>query len=548
MAVNQEQITIDPYKSTVPVPPVQIPQQDLQPQQASAIYSKTGGIAQMADGVMKGMLKGLQMKETRKYETAQAVMQAQDAGISAAKKNYDDMLTTKGAFEADGKTPKAETQAAYAAWQTAVNAAAAQRQAFAIPEKGVKQPKKTGEKGKGKTSAPADGAPMAGGFGAGLKQFFERNPHIVPELAIIGMKSQVTPYGQMGPEQQQQKIQMDALQRQESIQKGTDEAVLTRKKYAGRSESELEKTPPSEGGKAAGFNNALEEYRNAVEYLTPIKPTTKSRVVVNEKNPDEFQTIPEDAQIPTGYKPYEKTSAVSQSNLYYDAAAREWGTTRDKLTIPQLEYVDASRARSQAQARGQATYSYRTTDANGNSSTVTKKVSEPIAAPQGVKALPEKVFRDGQEDSQTGSSSSTPRSSSRGFRPPAAPGAGRGNFAAGLPTQDGKPTLTTANRTMHVETQEKGMYDKASKAYQDQINKNRSKAADPASLDKLNKEAEQAYNAAKAQIVLWKAGQIKAVGGDPWKHQATDGKGNIYGTMDGTNWVNINTGYPYQEQ
>ena len=448
-------------------------------------------------------------------------------------------------------------QAAYAAWQTAVNAAAAQRQAFAIPEKGVKQPKKTGEKGKGKTSAPADGAPMAGGFGAGLKQFFERNPHIIPELAIIGMKSQVTPYGQMGPEQQQQKIQMDALQRQESIQKGTDEAVLTRKKYAGRSESELEKTPPSEGGKAAGFNNALEEYRNAVEYLTPIKPTTKSRVVVNEKNPDEFQTIPEDAQIPTGYKPYEKTSAVSQSNLYYDAAAREWGTTRDKLTIPQLEYVDASRARSQAQARGQATYSYRTTDANGNSSTVTKKVSEPIAAPQGVKALPEKVFRDGQEDSQTGSSSSTPRSSSRGFRPPAAPGAGRGNFAAGLPTQDGKPTLTQANRAEKYLKESSDAYAKAETDHQTELDKVRSAKHSngiPLTPDEVKTETERvnkAYEGAKAKIVLSNAARIKAVGGDPWlKNQqgqqfVTFGDGKTYGTMDGVNWVDIQTGMPY---
>ena len=251
MPVNVDPISIDPYKSTVPlVQPTQIPREDLQAQQAPAIYSKTGGIAQFADTAMKGLLKGLQLKEEKKYKTAEATMAAQDAGISAAKKNYDDMLLTKGAFEADGKTPKAETQAAYTAWQTAVNTAAAQRQAFAVPEKTPKQPK-----GQKKEDKAADGAPAAG-FGASLKQFFERNPHIVPELAIIGMKAQVTPYGQVAPEQVAQKQQFDAAQRQESIQKVTDAAVLTRDKYAGKSDSELEKMPQS--NPKGPFKNALE--------------------------------------------------------------------------------------------------------------------------------------------------------------------------------------------------------------------------------------------------------------------------------------------------
>jgi hypothetical protein len=93
------------------------------------------------------------------------------------------------------------------------------------------------------------------------------------------------------------------------------------------------------------------------------------------------------------------------------------------------------------------------------------------------------------------------------------------------------------------------MYDKATAAYQKQLNLNRSKAADPDSLQKLNAQAEAAYETAKAQIVLWKAGQIQAVGGDPWKKRGQyDKDGNEYGTMDGVNWVNVNTGYGYREQ
>jgi hypothetical protein len=90
-----------------------------------------------------------------------------------------------------------------------VNDAADARQAFAVPEKTAKQPK-----GSKKSKTAADGAPAAGGFGAGVKQFLERNPHMIPELAIIAMKSQVDPklYGQITPEMTaaQQKQQQEA--------------------------------------------------------------------------------------------------------------------------------------------------------------------------------------------------------------------------------------------------------------------------------------------------------------------------------------------------
>jgi hypothetical protein len=146
MPVESSPISITPYQSTVPIVPLtQVPKEDLQAPQSPMIYSKAGGIAQFADTAMKGLLKGLQLKEEKKFKTAEAVMSAQDAGIGAAKKNYEDLLATKGAFEADGKTPRAETQAAYTAWSQAVEAAAEQRKAFAIPDqkpKGSKDSKK----------------------------------------------------------------------------------------------------------------------------------------------------------------------------------------------------------------------------------------------------------------------------------------------------------------------------------------------------------------------------------------------------------------------
>jgi len=546
------QISVTPYESKVPL--VQMPERDLQTAPTpGAIYSKGGGIATLADGMMKGMLRGLQMKEEKKYKTAEATMAAQDAVISAAKKNYENMLTTKGAFEADGKTPKAETQAAYTAWQQSVNTAAEQRQAFAIPEKTAKQPK-----GQKKDKKAPDGAPAAGGFGAGLKQFFERNPHILPELAIIGMKSQVTPYGQMAPEQQEAKIKLDSAQRGEEIQKVIDTATLTRDKYAGRGEAELEKMPPSEGGKKAGFKNALEEYNNALAVMNPPKPVPASKAgtigAYYDKKAQELgkdvSDLTSEEQLDAKKEFQEAGRAESRSNLYYDAAAREWGTTRDKLTRPQLEYIDASRARSQAQAKGQTTYSYRTTDANGNSSTVTKKVSEPIATPQGVKALPKETFNDGQEDagSQQGTSSSSKAGGTRFNQVPRSPGAGRGRMDA-APTQGGGVTPMRTKSDLTLEKAVSDEYGKADTHFNEELDKidqaahQANNPITPAEAKTRTDRVTQAYNDEKARITRARVSQIEAAGGDPWKRRAKDDKGNEIGTMDDVSWKNTRTGY-----
>ena len=673
-------IRIDPYQSTVPLAPLmQMPEQDLQSQPAPRIYSKATGVAEVADATMKGLLKGLQMKEEKKYKTAQAVMQAQDAGISAAKKNYEDLLMTEGAFvNGDPKNPNTKTQAAYAAWQTAVETAAKQRQAYAIPEKGKKQ---AGTK----TKKTADeGAPVAG-FGASLKQYFERNPQIIPELAIIGMKAQVTPYGQMAPEQQAAKIQMDAMQRDAVIQKATFDATEARKKYAGKSEADLEKmpaTPNADGTPNKTFKNALEEYRNSIEFLTPIRPSTKSRVVVSETNPDDYQTIPEDAQIPRGYKPYEKPTSLTTTKPgteldFTKNALAGYGV--DDKTPPakkaELEkYLhdwwnwkqsqsSKSVATSTTDAAGNRTNTNQTTRGAaapkppagfapvGDDGQPLKEVKSgsqgvPSYAPQGstqytVGAKPKGMVEEGNipvwnrptVQNADGSHSSelsismgddkgrevlvptvadgkflTPdgkmpplvngkvppaeewdkypawkalkqeawkrfqqtgenlgkfdspddadayagklhnRGSARGkmtAAPSASQAAGGKGKMTPPPGADGKPTLTQATRTQKVETQEKGMYDKATAAYQKQLNTNRAKAPDKASLDAANAQAEKDYTAAKAKIVLWKADQVRAVGGNPWKATANGGK---YGTMDGVNWVDVTTGMPYQEQ
>jgi hypothetical protein len=139
----------------------------------------------------------------------------------------------------------------------------------------------------------------------------------------------------------------------------------------------------------------------------------------------------------------------------------------------------------------------------------------------------------------------TPKKTGKMTKAPSAPGAGRGAMTA--PPAGGQPTLVDANRTERVQNEETTRYQRATDAYQKQLNTIRAKADFTTEKGKAqykldSSDAQNAYEKAKAQIVLWKAGQIKAIGGDPWKQKAKDSLGNPIGTMDGENWVNTKTG------
>lgn len=504
--VETPQISIDPYRSQVPL--VQIPQQDLQgPPQQGGIYSKAGGIATIADGAMKGLLRGLQLKEQKKYETATAVMNAQDAAIGDAKKQYQDALITKGKDDP-------ETQAKWNAYTDVVNKSAEARQAFAVPEKTPKQ-----GKGQKKSKTAADGAPAAGGFAAGLKQFFEQNPHIVPELAIIGMKSQVDPklYGQMTPEMTQQKQQYDAAQRQEANQKVTDAARATYGKYAGR-----ENLTPQERSDLA----------NATAVLTPIqRPTNTMRAYSSPDGSQREWYYP--GMEPGGWNAMANPGATGQPKV---GSAEE--ITANYLRQHNIKPEDAS-PQLLKYLRDYANYkavqnttstATSTTDKDGNRTNVnqtTRGAAEP-KPPAGFAPVGE----DGQplKEVKTGKITAPPSD-------PSAPAGGKGRMTA-PPSADGKQTLTQANRVEKYQDWVKKQYDDAAKAYETAREKN-----DP--------QAKANYEAAKAQIVLAMASKIKATGGDPWKKNSQGvqfvqfpGDDGVYGTMDGVNWVNIKTGYP----
>jgi hypothetical protein len=494
------------------------------------------------------------MKEEKKYKTAEAVMNAQDAGIAAAKKNYDDLLTTEGAWtvSSDGvaKTPNLKTKAAHEAWEKAVNDAAAQRQAFAVPEKGTKQP------GTKKKKTADEGAPVAG-FGASLKQFFERNPHIVPELAIIGMKSQLTPYGQMAPEDTQRKQQYDAAQRDELKQQARSAEEATVRQYAGKSRAELQAAPASLGGQKAGFKNALEEYNNALMALNPPKPTPESKPgTVGAYLDKKARELGVDVSELTGEQQLKYEAEFQESKRKEDFKNEAIASALKASGIDKSDPKYASAVKfyadwfKQPEETISTTSSGSTVDENGNRHTESQTT-------RGTKPLnPEdynlpKNFPIPKEDggSQQGASPSTPRSTSRGFRPPAAPGAGRGNLAAGFPTQGGGVTPMRTKSDLALEKAVSDEYGKADTHFNEELDKidqaahQANNPLSPAEVKTRTDRVTQAYNDEKARITRARVSQIEAAGEDPWKRKSKDDKGNEIGTMDDVSWKNTRTGY-----
>ena len=533
MSVEAPQISIDPYKSQVPL--VQIPQQDLQgPPQQGAIYSKTGGIATLADGAMKGLLRGLQLKEERKYKTAEATMAAQDASIADANKRYNDAMVQYG--EKDERTI-----AAWANRTKVITDAANVRKSFTMPikETGTKSEKKAkGAKDK------AEGYPVQGGFMDHLKHIASQNPQILPQIAIAGMLSQVDPklYGQMTPEMTAQKTQMDAAQRQDVNQKVVDAATATRNKYAGRKDL----TPAQQA-----------EYDNAVAVLTPIGGSTKYQVLVDPQGQE--HNVPMGTEIPAGWKVYEKPTASSTPRVGSPEEITANYLSQHKIKPEDappalLKYLRDYAAYRAAQTTSTSGEHMETDPTTGKlvavktygSSTRGAGAPKPPAgfSPVGEDGLPQK----GGEEKP-----STSKGGGKITKPPAAPGAGRGSLtAAPLPPgvrDTGIKSMASTKFDVSTEESTRKSYAQIEDTYQRALRDNaRNTNLTPEDRKKMDAEALGNKVAAKASLILSRAGQIEAVGGDPWKKRGQyDQAGNEYGTMDGVNWVNVKTGYAYQE-
>jgi hypothetical protein len=201
MPIDAPQISIDPYKSQVPIVPLPVEQGQSIPSTppAQGQFGRKGtGALMIGDQILKGFMQGHAVKEQRKFQQAQATIAAADAGEKAAYDKYQDALSKAG-----GKADDPGAQAAYQAYTQVFNQAKAAKAKFVMPEKPAK-----GQKGDKKK----DGA-GGGGFG-GIKEFFEANPHIVPQIALMTM--QPKPQG-LSSETRQQNAQTSQMESQAKL-------------------------------------------------------------------------------------------------------------------------------------------------------------------------------------------------------------------------------------------------------------------------------------------------------------------------------------------
>ena len=183
MAVDTKNIEITPYTSTVPlvqIPPSAMEQQTTPAQPLQGQFGKKGtGALAVGDSILKGFLAGHQEKEQRKYAQATATINAADKATQDAYSQYQDALSTN--------KDKTAQDAAYQQYVKTFNDAKAAKAQYVMPEKPAKgQPKSK------------DGKKQLPGMG-GIKEFFEANPHIIPQIALMTMQPKppgLTPEGQ----------------------------------------------------------------------------------------------------------------------------------------------------------------------------------------------------------------------------------------------------------------------------------------------------------------------------------------------------------------
>lgn len=536
MPVNVDPISIDPYKSQVPL--LQIPSEDLQraqpmPEQAGYMGKAGAGLA-IGDSLMKGVLKGLQMKEQKKYAQATATINALDTTTNSAYENYQTLL-------AQGKQD--EAKAAYDVYLKNFNDAKAAKAQFAIPDKKAQQ----GQKGKGKKDD--NGVAMAGGFGAGLKQFFERNPHVIPELALVAM--QPKPPGPSIETIQNQAV----IKQNEQAQKIGDIQVaeMERKKaaektydlYSGLSADELAALP----------RETQQAFQSAKDVLFPPYQTRTTRQYISPDGKSREWYIP--GMEPEGWNAVATGSQTKPGteSEYTSQALKGYGYTSENAPAPLLKYLHDSWQYKQAQTTSGSHEAMAPDPVTGKlvaiklGSSTTKGAPAPKPpagfAPLGDDGLPtqggmQAPPQQSAPSAQTGGKTATGKMTAPPSATPktAAPkAAGKGAMTppptgiAGV-RNTGVSAMAVATNTQKVETEKTTRYQKAEDAYKKAIAANQkeyekiaasllkagqwndaTKKQQADALKAANAKAAADLEAAKGEIGKWYEQQVRAVGG-----------------------------------
>jgi hypothetical protein len=358
MAVQSDQLKIDPYTSTVPL--VQMPVQDIEagtrpagplPGQFGG-HKGSGGLA-IGDALLKGIMQGHQIKEQRKNAEAQTTIAAADAASQAAYSKYQDAITQAG-----GKQDDPQAKAAYQAYLKVFDQSKQAKAQFVIPPKptkGASGQQKKGEKGEQKS-----------GF-SNIKEFFAANPHIVPQIALMTM--QPNPEG-LSPQGQQ--TLLETQKEQQAIAEGGAEmdearrmrdARQTYSLYANLAPEEFDKLDPVQ----------KDQFRVAKNMIFESEAGKVKYQILEDENHQQHEW-PVGEPIPTGWKLHEKVPAsltpkVGTEQFMVSNYLQQHKIDPDKAPPQLLKYLhDVWQWR---QAQRTANTSTSTMDPHGNRTTVT---------------------------------------------------------------------------------------------------------------------------------------------------------------------------------
>jgi hypothetical protein len=507
VAVETPQVEITPYTSTIPLvqmSPEAMAGSGVQPSpplQGQFTKRSTGALA-IGDALVKGILQGHQVKEQRKNAEAQTTIAAADAASEAAFQKYQDAITA-----ANGNQNDPTAQAAYKSYQQIFDQGKQAKAKFVIPEKpqkGDKSQQKKGLKGEVKS-----------GFSS-IKDFFEANPHVVPQIALLTMQPKppgITPQNKLQTlETQREQQVLDEGQQKAANLKTYQDGYAT---FASLTQEEIANLPPD-------AKKNYDKWVGAKAALTPMRSGgTMYTYMVNGKP---VKLYPEDAYMMGAslYVPGQEPKPGTEGAFTLQALTK-YGYQSEGEAPPELmKYIHDWWGWKQAQTTSATSGS--TVDVHGNRTTTnnsTRAAQEP-KPPSGF--APISAGQRGMQPPPNAPQAASP--TGKLAAPPAPPQAGgktgKGKMEA---PPSGQPTLTDANRTQKVETEKSTRYQKAEtayaaalgnneKAYQLALSRGTDQATAAKQRDAANQQAAEELGKAKDEIGKWYAQQVHAIGGN----------------------------------
>lgn len=469
MAIQQDQFQATPYTSTVPL--VQVPPQAIEQQSRPAAplqgqfggHKGTGGLL-IGDALLKGFMAGHQQKEQKQQAKAQATINAADAASEGAYRAYQDALTKAG-----GKKDDPAAQAAYQSYVATFQAGKQAKAQYVIPDKTQKGKKAAGDTDPVKSP---DDKKKKGAVSAGfnnIKDFFEANPHIVPQIALLTM--QPKPEG-LSTEGQVQSLELQTAQRtnQQAQQKQNDQNLIAM--YGKLSPEEIAKLPPDVQKQINDPQNGLKVAQARYAMEQPAKG--KYDLFVDEQN--NYHSLPEGTtDIPAGWKPYAKPTgaALRGEEAFVAEYAGKNGIDPAGMDPSTRKYLHDVWAYRNPQTT--SSVSGATVDAQGNRTATNKSTrssAEP-RPPQGVAPVSGMVIQPPPGSAAAPTAQGIPSTAPKGAsktgtgKPLVNPKQLKSNRLVNPSqfTKGGKQTALTASVTRQAVQKQQEGYQKAEKAY-----------------------------------------------------------------------------------